>query len=50
MKSFLRASKANGSTKRRVENFARRGERPTRRQSIKAMQKFLNSGGLRDPD
>jgi hypothetical protein len=40
-KSFLRASKASGSTKRRVEKIIQRGLRATRRQFVAAARRKL---------
>jgi hypothetical protein len=40
-KSFLKFSKASGSTKRRVENFFSRGERAMRRQFVAAKRREL---------
>lgn len=46
MKSFLRFSKASGSTRRKVEEIIRRGERATRRQFIAVRRQELKEGGF----
>lgn len=45
MKSAIRFSKANGSTRRKVESILRRGERVTRRQFIAVKRRDLKEGG-----
>jgi hypothetical protein len=45
MKSFLRKSKASGSTIRRIEKIIRQGPRATRRQFIAARRRTLTEGG-----
>jgi hypothetical protein len=48
MKSFIRFSKASGSTRRKVEAIFRRGERATRRQLISVSRRALREGGFRE--
>jgi hypothetical protein len=45
MKSGLRFSKASGTTRRRIENIVRRGERITRRHFIAVKRRELKEGG-----
>lgn len=49
MKSYLRYSKASGSTRRKVEQIIRRGERATRRQFIAVRRRELSEGGFHVP-
>ena len=46
MKSFLRFSKASGSTKRRVEKIIQLGERQTRRALGSAKRRQLHERGI----
>jgi len=44
LKSYLRASKASGTTRRRVEEIVREGERRTRRQFMAIDRRTLLNG------
>jgi len=46
MKSFIRFSKASGSTRRKVEAIFRRGERATRRQLTAVRRREIKEGGF----
>lgn len=46
MKSFLRWSKASGSTRRKIEGISRRGERATRRALLAVKRRELKEGGV----
>jgi hypothetical protein len=45
MKSYLRFSKASGSTRRKVERIARRGHRAIRRAVTAGLRQNFKSGG-----
>ena len=46
MKSFMRFSKASGSTRRKVEAIIKRGERATRRQFVAIDRRALKQAGF----